>query len=106
MRFGSSTPELQKFVVRVLNLTCSALGCERNWSTFESVISLFCKFIFIYFYSNIREFPFHINTSIYLFYYLYIHTKKRNRLEHKRLNALVYVRYNTRAGYFPPPLCR
>ncbi|XP_010655311.1 uncharacterized protein LOC104880428 [Vitis vinifera] len=61
MRFGGSTPELQKFAIRVLSLTCSASGCERNWSTFES-----------------------------------IHTKKRNRLEHQRLNALVYVRYNTR----------
>ncbi|RVW82349.1 hypothetical protein CK203_045084 [Vitis vinifera] len=36
MRFGGSTPELQKFVIRVLSLTCSASGCERNWSTFES----------------------------------------------------------------------
>ena len=62
MRFGSSTPKLQKFVVRVLSLTCSASGCERNWNTFESVISLLCKFIFIYFYSNIREFPFHLST--------------------------------------------
>ncbi|RVW88781.1 hypothetical protein CK203_034720 [Vitis vinifera] len=61
MRFGGSTPELQKFAIRVLSLTCSASGCKRNWSTFES-----------------------------------IHTKKRNRLEHQRLNALVYVRYNTR----------
>ncbi|RVW97934.1 hypothetical protein CK203_021220 [Vitis vinifera] len=61
MRFGGSTPELQKFAIRVLSLTCSDSGCERNWSTFES-----------------------------------IHTKKRNRLEHQRLNALVYVRYNTR----------
>ncbi|RVW95080.1 hypothetical protein CK203_025669 [Vitis vinifera] len=61
MRFGGSTPELQKFAIRVLSLTCSASGCERNWSTFES-----------------------------------IYTKKRNRLEHQRLNALVYVRYNTR----------
>ncbi|XP_019080698.2 uncharacterized protein LOC109123935 [Vitis vinifera] len=61
MRFGGSTPELQNFAIRVLSLTCSASGCERNWSTFES-----------------------------------IHTKKRNRLEHQRLNALVYVRYNTR----------
>ena len=43
MRFGGSTPELQKFVVRVISLTCSALGCERNWSTFESVILLFFK---------------------------------------------------------------
>ncbi|XP_027774684.1 uncharacterized protein LOC114078294 [Solanum pennellii] len=61
MRFGGQTPDLTKFAVRVLSLTCSSLGSERNWSTFES-----------------------------------IHTKKRNRLEHHRLNALVYVRYNTR----------
>ncbi|KAL6509618.1 hypothetical protein OROGR_022928 [Orobanche gracilis] len=58
-RFGSKIPELTSFATRVLSLTCSASGCERNWSTFES-----------------------------------IHTKKRNRLEHKRLNALVYVKYN------------
>ncbi|RVW49372.1 hypothetical protein CK203_092696 [Vitis vinifera] len=51
MRFGGSTPELQKFAIRVLSLTCSASG-----------------------------YPY----------------KKRNRLEHQRLNALVYVRYNTR----------
>ena len=41
MRFGGSTPELQKFAIRVLSLTCSASGCERNWSIFESVIFLF-----------------------------------------------------------------
>ena len=41
MRFGGSTLELQKFSIRVLSLTCSASGCERNWSTFESVILLF-----------------------------------------------------------------
>ena len=41
MRFGGSTSELQNFAIRVLSLTCSASGCERNWSTFESVILLF-----------------------------------------------------------------
>ncbi|XP_019238206.1 PREDICTED: uncharacterized protein LOC109218307 isoform X2 [Nicotiana attenuata] len=61
IRFGGQTPELSKFAIRVLSFSCSSSGCERNWSTFES-----------------------------------IHTKKRNRLEHHRLNALVYVRYNTR----------
>ncbi|XP_068313933.1 uncharacterized protein [Pyrus communis] len=58
-RFGHKTPELTKFAIRVLSLTCSASGCERNWSTFSM-----------------------------------IHTKRRNRLEHKRLNALAYVKYN------------
>ncbi|XP_070021286.1 uncharacterized protein [Nicotiana sylvestris] len=56
IRFGGQTPELTKFAIRVLSLTCSSSGCERNWSTFEL-----------------------------------IHTKKRNRLEHHRLNALVYI---------------
>ena len=36
-RFGEQTPELTKFAIRVLSLTCSASGCERNWSTFQSV---------------------------------------------------------------------
>ena len=44
MCFGGSTLELQKFTIRVLSLACSVLGCERNWSTFESVILLFPKF--------------------------------------------------------------
>ncbi|XP_024200195.1 uncharacterized protein LOC112203456 [Rosa chinensis] len=58
-KYGTQTPELMTFAIQVLSLTCSASGCERNWSTFEM-----------------------------------IHTKKRNRLEHKRLHALVYVKYN------------
>jgi hypothetical protein len=59
--FGSYCPQLQKFAIRVLSQTCSASGCERNWSAFER-----------------------------------IHTKKRNRLEHERLNDLVFVQYNLR----------
>ncbi|XP_058069760.1 uncharacterized protein LOC131218899 [Magnolia sinica] len=52
-------PALKKLAMKILGLTCSASGCERNWSTFES-----------------------------------IHTKKRNRLEQKKLNDLVFVQYN------------
>nr|XP_007147219.1 hypothetical protein PHAVU_006G105700g [Phaseolus vulgaris]ESW19213.1 hypothetical protein PHAVU_006G105700g [Phaseolus vulgaris] len=29
--------ELQRFAIRVLSLTCSSSGCERNWSAFERV---------------------------------------------------------------------
>ncbi|XP_050945491.1 uncharacterized protein LOC127150844 [Cucumis melo] len=36
--FGQSTPNLQKFAIRILGLTCSASGCERNWSVFEQKI--------------------------------------------------------------------
>ncbi|KAI3963426.1 hypothetical protein MKW98_022848 [Papaver atlanticum] len=35
--YGDSSPELQRVVVRVLSATCSATGCERNWSIFEQV---------------------------------------------------------------------
>eukprot|EP00253_Pinus_taeda_P029418 PITA_29418 len=59
--FGSHYPELQRFAIRILSQTCSAIGCERNWSVYER-----------------------------------IHTKKRNRLDKKRLNDLVYVQYNLR----------
>ena len=45
--------------MRILSLTCSATGCERNQSIFDQV-----------------------------------HTKRRNRLEQERLNALVFVKYN------------
>ncbi|XVE92860.1 hypothetical protein REPUB_Repub01dG0139600 [Reevesia pubescens] len=59
--YGSDAPNLQKLAIRVLSQTCSASGCERNWSIFE-----------------------------------HVHSKKRNRLEHQRLNDLVYVHYNLR----------
>lgn len=35
--FGDETPELKNFALRVLSLTCSSSGCERNWSAFEMV---------------------------------------------------------------------
>ncbi|GJT77109.1 uncharacterized protein Tco_1043834 [Tanacetum coccineum] len=57
--FGSSAPNLQRFAIKVLSLTCSSCGCERNWSVFQQ-----------------------------------IHTKRRNRLEQKKLNDLVFVKYN------------
>ncbi|RVW59767.1 hypothetical protein CK203_096368 [Vitis vinifera] len=37
--YGVSTPNLQRFAMKVLNLTCSASGCERNWSIFENIHS-------------------------------------------------------------------
>ena len=35
--YGSSTPNLQQLAIRILSLTCSACGCEHNWSVFEQV---------------------------------------------------------------------
>nr|GEU70905.1 zf-BED domain-containing protein [Tanacetum cinerariifolium] len=37
--FGDDTSELKQFAIRVLSLTCSLLGFERNWSAFEMVHS-------------------------------------------------------------------
>ncbi|XP_038711795.1 uncharacterized protein LOC120005989 [Tripterygium wilfordii] len=35
--YGGSTPNLKKMAIRILSLTISSLGCERNRSTFEGV---------------------------------------------------------------------
>ena len=35
--YGSQTPALQKFAIKILSLTCSATGCERNWGVFQHV---------------------------------------------------------------------
>ncbi|XP_059661220.1 uncharacterized protein LOC132307463 isoform X3 [Cornus florida] len=35
--YGKSTKLLQKFAIKVLSLTCSSSGCERNWNMFEHV---------------------------------------------------------------------
>ncbi|XP_042424116.1 uncharacterized protein LOC122011797 [Zingiber officinale] len=35
--FGDDCPELQNWAIRILSLTCSSSGCERNWSAFEMV---------------------------------------------------------------------
>ncbi|XP_019438009.1 PREDICTED: uncharacterized protein LOC109343907 [Lupinus angustifolius] len=37
--YGTHVPNLRKIAMKVLNLTCSSSGCERNWSTFEQVSS-------------------------------------------------------------------
>ncbi|XP_028126841.1 uncharacterized protein LOC114323430 isoform X3 [Camellia sinensis] len=37
--FGDECPELKRFVIRILSLTSSSSGCERNWSAFEMVHS-------------------------------------------------------------------
>ncbi|CAH1413871.1 unnamed protein product [Lactuca virosa] len=34
--FGGSTPHLKRIAMRILSLTSSSSGCERNWSTFEA----------------------------------------------------------------------
>ncbi|XP_070042359.1 uncharacterized protein [Nicotiana tomentosiformis] len=36
-QYGVETPNLQTFAIRVLSLTCSSSGCERNWSVFEHI---------------------------------------------------------------------
>ena len=38
--YGGKAIELQRFAKRVVGLCASASGCERCWSTFESVSNL------------------------------------------------------------------
>uniref|UniRef100_A0A0A9F158 HAT C-terminal dimerisation domain-containing protein n=1 Tax=Arundo donax TaxID=35708 RepID=A0A0A9F158_ARUDO len=35
--YGTQVPTLQKMAIRILSLTSSASGCERNWSCFEGI---------------------------------------------------------------------
>jgi len=35
--YGGEHSELQRFVIRVLSLTCSSSGCKGNWSAYERV---------------------------------------------------------------------
>ncbi|KAK4562223.1 hypothetical protein RGQ29_004902 [Quercus rubra] len=37
--YGDDYPELKKIAIRILSLTCSSSGCEKNWSAFEMVHS-------------------------------------------------------------------
>ncbi|KAF0895686.1 hypothetical protein E2562_014305, partial [Oryza meyeriana var. granulata] len=39
LNHGTSSPNLRKLATRILGLTCSSSGCERNWSDFEQVHS-------------------------------------------------------------------
>ncbi|XP_058009419.1 uncharacterized protein LOC131183187 [Hevea brasiliensis] len=39
LTYGATTPNLRNFAVKVLSLTCSASGCEHNWSIFEHIHS-------------------------------------------------------------------
>ncbi|XP_058755022.1 uncharacterized protein LOC131628172 [Vicia villosa] len=38
-RYGAKTPDLQLLAIKILSLTCSSSGCERNWSAFEHIHS-------------------------------------------------------------------
>ncbi|CAA0832218.1 hAT dimerisation domain-containing protein / transposase-related, partial [Striga hermonthica] len=37
LNYGCGTPNLQRVAIRILSLTTSSSGCERNWSTFEGI---------------------------------------------------------------------
>ncbi|KAK1293027.1 hypothetical protein QJS10_CPB17g01013 [Acorus calamus] len=36
-KYGGEVPELRKVAIKILGLTCSSSGCERNWSAFENL---------------------------------------------------------------------
>ncbi|GJS10506.1 pescadillo-like protein [Tanacetum coccineum] len=62
--FGGATPNLKKIAMRILSLTSSSLGCERNWSTFEGIhtkkrnrleASKLNNLVYVQFNSNLTE---------------------------------------------------
>ncbi|CAI9267481.1 unnamed protein product [Lactuca saligna] len=62
--YGASTPQLRKIATRILSLTTSSSGCERNWSTFEGVhtkkrnrleASKLNNLVFVQFNANLME---------------------------------------------------
>ncbi|XP_052207042.1 uncharacterized protein LOC127811330 [Diospyros lotus] len=46
MTYGNQTPNLQRMARKILSLTTSSSGCERNWSTFEGV-SVYMNYIYL-----------------------------------------------------------
>ncbi|CAN1841574.1 hypothetical protein LINPERHAP1_LOCUS36532 [Linum perenne] len=88
--FGDDVPELQKFAVRILSLTCSASGCERNWSVFVRVRFYFLKNT--YYISPCSS----ISDVCHIYVVFQVHSKKRNRLLQKKMNDIVYVMYNSK----------
>ncbi|KAL5790169.1 hypothetical protein ACOSQ2_005057 [Xanthoceras sorbifolium] len=62
--YGGQTPNLQFVAKRILNLTTSSSGCERNWSTFEGIhtkkrnrldVSRLNNLVYIQFNSKLRN---------------------------------------------------
>lgn len=47
--YGDGYPELKRFAIHVLSLTCNSFGRERNWSAFEMVIKAINYFSNFYF---------------------------------------------------------
>jgi len=64
--YGDECPELQKFAIPVLSLTCSSSGCERNWSAFK-MISFFLLEMISFFLLNFNVFIFYKNLICYQF---------------------------------------
>ncbi|XP_042466180.1 uncharacterized protein LOC122048713 [Zingiber officinale] len=75
--FGDDCPELQRFSIRVLSLTCSSSGCERNWSTFEMVHSK----------RRNRLAQKRMNDLVFVMYNLRLREREREREKQKMMNV-------------------
>lgn len=64
--YGGACPELQSFAMRVLSLTCSSSGCERNWSAFERVRIRIMKYL--YFIPSIPKYLTCFNSIQFVFF--------------------------------------
>ena len=84
--YRDECPELHKFAIRVLSLTCNSFGCERNWSAFEMVSFFLLNFNVFIFYKSLICYQFELFTQV--------HRKQRNHLYQKKMNDFVFVMCN------------
>ncbi|XP_023768996.1 uncharacterized protein LOC111917556 [Lactuca sativa] len=85
--YGSSTPNLKFFAIKVLSLTCSATSCEKI-GVFFNIKSYFFLLEYVYYCWKMLE------KKLFLQKKNTLHTKKRNRLAQERLNDMVFVKFN------------
>ena len=81
--YGASAPNLRAFAVKILSLTCSASGCERNWSVFENVN--FSFYLILDSYKLIVA----LKLIMFMIVAMQLHTKGRNRLAQQRMNSYI-----------------
>lgn len=69
-------------------------ACECNWSAFAHVSETQQLLLVLAKVCILLLINYQCVIFLCFIFYVHIHTKKRNPLEHKRLNKLVYISYN------------
>ncbi|KAK7386773.1 hypothetical protein VNO78_27109 [Psophocarpus tetragonolobus] len=76
--YGCGAPSLQKLAIRILSQTCSASGCEQNWSIFEHI------------HSSKRNRLEHQKLSDLVFVRYNLRLQQRNQLRHQNYDPISF----------------